>query len=280
MPRRRNESFLELMTRVPWCYSVILALLVYLFFEPLLLLLFGDHPVYGPFAQGFSQLTLGIVVLLLLPAPISFFKSRRNKRLLETQRSIDTIRQLSWRELEYLVAEAYRRQGYGVEENISSGADGGVDVCLRKAGKTYIVQCKQWKSEKVGVSVIREMFGIMVAEHADAVKVVSCGHFTQEAMKFAQGKPIELIDGVKLLSIVASVQHLSTNTATQPLPRTEGHTASTRNEARHEKLTPARVCPNCHSELVIRKARRGKNAGNDFYGCSSFPHCRYTESVH
>lgn len=33
-------------------------------------------------------------------------------------------------------------------------------------------------------------------------------------------------------------------------------------------------CPNCGSEMVLRESKKGKNAGNKFWGCSSFPKCR------
>ena len=36
-------------------------------------------------------------------------------------------------------------------------------------------------------------------------------------------------------------------------------------------------CPRCGSELVLRTAKRGNNAGNQFYGCSNFPKCRYIQ---
>jgi restriction system protein len=39
------------------------------------------------------------------------------------------------------------------------------------------------------------------------------------------------------------------------------------------------ICPRCGSELVLRTARKGANAGNQFYGCSSFPKCRYTQTL-
>lgn len=34
------------------------------------------------------------------------------------------------------------------------------------------------------------------------------------------------------------------------------------------------TCPNCGAELVHRVAKRGENAGNEFWGCSTFPKCR------
>lgn len=38
---------------------------------------------------------------------------------------------------------------------------------------------------------------------------------------------------------------------------------------------PELVCPRCGGELVLRTATRGANAGNQFYGCSNYPKCRY-----
>ena len=38
---------------------------------------------------------------------------------------------------------------------------------------------------------------------------------------------------------------------------------------------PEMVCPLCGRKLVIRTARRGKNAGNQFYGCSGYPYCKF-----
>jgi restriction system protein len=36
-------------------------------------------------------------------------------------------------------------------------------------------------------------------------------------------------------------------------------------------------CPRCNETLVLREAKKGPNKGNRFYGCSSFPKCRYTQ---
>lgn len=38
-------------------------------------------------------------------------------------------------------------------------------------------------------------------------------------------------------------------------------------------------CPKCGSQLVLRTAKKGNNAGNQFYGCSNFPKCRYIQGV-
>lgn len=39
------------------------------------------------------------------------------------------------------------------------------------------------------------------------------------------------------------------------------------------------VCPRCGAELVVRTAKKGKNIGNMFYGCSNFPKCRFVRNI-
>ena len=38
-------------------------------------------------------------------------------------------------------------------------------------------------------------------------------------------------------------------------------------------------CPKCGSEMVRRTARTGRNAGNDFWGCSEYPECTGTREI-
>ena len=45
------------------------------------------------------------------------------------------------------------------------------------------------------------------------------------------------------------------------------------------KAEDTKVCPCCGKELVLRTAKKGENAGKQFYGCSGFPNCRYTEKL-
>ncbi len=39
------------------------------------------------------------------------------------------------------------------------------------------------------------------------------------------------------------------------------------------------ICPACGAEMILRTAKRGSNAGNQFWGCSSYPKCRSTQPV-
>lgn len=46
-----------------------------------------------------------------------------------------------------------------------------------------------------------------------------------------------------------------------------------------EKFNSNETCPWCGGKLVLRTARKGNYAGNQFYGCSNYPRCRYTKNI-
>lgn len=93
--------------------------------------------------------------------------------------------------------------------------DGGIDIIAihsqpMLAGK-YIIQCKDWKSN-VGVAVVRELYGVVNAEGANKGILITSSAFTKGAEEFAQGKPIELIDGEQLERLIE--EHLVRNEVT------------------------------------------------------------------
>ncbi len=163
---------------------------------------------------------------------------------------------MSWQQFEALVGEAFRQKGYTVTETGGGGADGGIDLALKKEGETFLVQCKQWKATKVGVTTVRELYGVMAAEGATGGFVVTSGVFTDEARAFAVGRNIELMDGEVLHALIRGVSVPAKAAAASPA------------------ATPA--CPVCQSMMVKRTAKRGANSGNEFWGCSQYPGCKGT----
>lgn len=251
MPRK--ISFIDLLFDAPWWVPLIIAAIVYLVIGLILPSIETDNQLINMMFDAFAINAPYFAIFILFIAPFSYFNTRRKAKQLDNQISIKTIRQLHWRNFEELVAEAYRRQGYRVAEG-GYGADGGIDLELRKSNQLILVQCKHWKTQKVGVNVVREMFGVLTASDADTVIIICSGRFTQQAEDFASDKSIQLIAGNELLSLIKDVQ------------------TSPNIESNKETL-----CPRCGSELVERQAKRGKNAGNTFLGCTNFPKCRYTQ---
>lgn len=210
---KRNQSGIELVASMPWPVGIALGFIVYLAvrygvgwalagsLNPFLSAfgVAGARGVYAPI----GWMLLGA---FWIAATASFFGRTKRRVLLDTQTGIDSLRRMDWKEFEMLAGEAFRRQGYDVTENGLGGADGGIDLILRKAGKTTLVQCKHWRNQRVTVKEAREMFGVLTHERADAVKIVALGDYTPDARRFVQGKPIELVDGSELIATVHSVQ--------------------------------------------------------------------------
>ena len=77
-------------------------------------------------------------------------------------------------------------------------ADGGIDIVATStqpvfSGK-YIIQCKDW-SNTVGEPIVRDLYGVVHAENANKGILIATSKFTKAAQRFAEGKPLELIDG-------------------------------------------------------------------------------------
>jgi restriction system protein len=108
------------------------------------------------------------------------------------------------------VGEAFRLRGFSVAETGGGGADGGIDLRLKKGSDVFLVQCKQWRAYKVSVIVVRELFGVMASQGATGGFVITSGLFTADARSFAEGRNIELIDGTALNIMIQKVS------ATQP----------------------------------------------------------------
>ena len=189
---------------------------------------------------------------------------------------------MSWREFEMLVGEGFRLQGYQVVETGGGGADGGVDLVLTKPGKNggekFLVQCKQWRAFKVGVDVVRELYGVMAARGATGGFVVTSGRFTDEAISFASGRNVNLIDGPKLHGLIRQ--------AKAGIDRSPARSASNSSPAAAPAAVPrnptpmqAASCLLCSKPMVRRTAKRGANAGSEFWGCTGYPACRGTRPI-
>lgn len=265
------EDLLDLIAMLPWWAGVALAVVSYAVLHhlsaptPVTAIQsgqIGDFVVrtYGAALAHLGQYLLPLICLF--GAGVSFWRQRRRRTLIADvaqAKSASALDGMSWREFEMLVGEAFRLQGYGVAETGGGGPDGGIDLVLTKGREKFLVQCKQWKSHRVGVDVVRELYGVMAAKGATGGFVVTSGRFTDDAKAFAEGRNVQLVDGPRLLGLIQQArQSLSSNTSgagkDSPIP-----TAA---------MEP--LCPVCGSAMVKRTARKGDNAGGQFWGCSKY----------
>jgi restriction system protein len=101
------------------------------------------------------------------------------------------------------------------------------------------------------VGAVRDFYGAMADRGANAKGFfITTNVFTLEAEKFAEGKPLELIDGVRLTQYIEMAK-------TGYVP-----------------VESPKLCPICKSSMVKRKGKFG-----EFYGCSRFPECKGTLKI-
>lgn len=140
--------------------------------------------------------------LLLLMALVSWLRARKAVVLLNTTLNAEGLRALSWREFERLLFAAFEAHGFNVQDRGGHGADGGVDLVAKRGEQKYYVQCKHWKTQQVGVNVVRELAGIVAANGATGGYVVASGRYTREAQEFGVKAGLQLLDGPLLLEFL------------------------------------------------------------------------------
>lgn len=263
MARRRQTSLVDLIALMPWWIGIVLAILSYALLHHVATQPLPSKKPAKVDASLIQVLATGgqyvLPLIFLVGAGRSAWARRERKALLAQSMSADALDGMTWRQFEQLVGEAFRLQGYSVTETGGGGADGGVDLVLRKGNEKFLVQCKQWRAFKVGVDVVRELYGVMAAKGATGGFVVTSGRFTDEATSFASGRNVTLVDGPKLLGSIRQAR--ASGSVDRDSPET----------------VPA--CPRCSKLMVKRVAKRGANAGGEFWGCRRYPACKGTSAL-
>ncbi len=282
MARRRSGSLVEdvitIAAKLPWPVGVALAVVAFLGFG----ILADVEPTTDVRPHQLGKIVVPqlvkvvstifqwmIPLILLIGSAASAIKRHRRVKLYGEVVAADSpsaLNRMSWQDFERLVSDYFQRHGFKVAEFGGHGSDGGIDLIARRGDDEYVIQCKQWKAYRVGVVPVRELYGLVSQRRAAGGFVVTSGSFTNEAIRFATGISIELIDGAKLAAAITR-QEQSKSMAGGPLG--EDDVAA---------LTTPR-CPRCRGEMLVRTARTGQNAGSQFWGCARYPKCRGTRST-
>jgi len=287
------EDIMDLVAMLPWWVGVMLALVSYLLLHSVAsqqVVATAQPGQVGAMVTQTLWKTLAGVGQYILPllclagAGMSAWRRRARQNLVTDvvqSKAADALDGMSWREFEMLVGEGFRLQGYQVVETGGGGADGGVDIVLTRAGRNggekFLVQCKQWRAFKVGVDVVRELYGVMAARGATGGFVVTSGRFTDEAINFASGRNVNLIDEPKLHGLIRQGK--------AGINRSPARSGSSSSAATAPAVPPnpaqmqAASCPLCSKPMVRRTAKRGANAGSEFWGCTGYTACRGTRPI-
>lgn len=174
---------------------------------------------------------------------------------------IDFLNSIEWKRYEDVCVEYLRIKNCNANVT-TTGADGGVDIRIhnQKGTALAIAQCKSWK-KRIGVNLVRELYGIMASEKIKHGIFLTTSEFSNDAIAFAKNKNLMLINSHEFVKLVNKLSYDDKKYLTKYA--TDG-----------DYQTP--TCVKCNVKMVRRTAKKGKNAGNDFWGCSNYPRCRNT----
>jgi restriction system protein len=115
---------------------------------------------------------------------------------------------IHWEEFEHLIREIFEKEfiSRGGEVKITQASrDGGVDAIAFDpdpiSGGKIVIQAKRY-TRTVGVSAVRDLYGTVMNEGASKGILVTTADFGPDAYQFATGKPLTLMSGSNLLSLM------------------------------------------------------------------------------
>ncbi len=121
------------------------------------------------------------------------------------------IAAMGWQDFEHLVRQVFESEFASEEGEVrvtQASRDGGVDAIVFnpdpiKGGK-IVIQAKRY-TNTVDVSAVRDLYGTVMNEGASKGILVTTSQFGPDARKFAQGKPLTLIDGGNFLFLLERI---------------------------------------------------------------------------
>ncbi len=126
----------------------------------------------------------------------------------EDMESGENIAAMDWEDFEHLIRELFESEfaEEGGEVNVTQASrDGGIDAVAfdpdpLRGGK-IVIQAKRY-TQTVGVSAVRDLYGTVMNEGASRGILVTTSDYGSGAYDFAKDKPLQLLDGGNLLSLL------------------------------------------------------------------------------
>jgi len=174
---------------------------------------------------------------------------------------------MSGEEFEEFCADILRGNGYTNVEVTKASGDHGIDVLASKDGLRYAIQCKRY-SKPVGNKAVQEAYSGKAIYKADVAVVMSNMDFTSQAIDDARKLGVELWNRDKIYYL----QKKGNVDIDKYLP-------SDNEEYKDNTYNNELICPKCGGSLVLRTAKKGMHAGEQFYGCSNYPNCNFIRNL-
>jgi restriction system protein len=179
-----QQTLFSILLRQPWWVTLLVAFILFAVV----------HAIFPPIAPFMALPFAGLSVYIA-------YRQWRGSAGVDPGERLSTLRAMPWEEFSTLLNEAYRRQGYSV-----APAEGpGYDFKLTKGGRTFLLQCRRWKVNQVGVAPIRELADAVARTEAYKGICISAGEFSEPARKLTSTEPVSLVSGSELVQLIGRI---------------------------------------------------------------------------
>lgn len=120
---------------------------------------------------------------------------------------------IPWEDFEHLIRELFEKEfsSSGGEVKVTQASrDGGVDAIAFDPdpirGGKIVIQAKRY-TNVVGVAAVRDLYGTVINEGASRGVLVTTSEYGSDSYEFAKNKPITLLNGGNLLSLLEKHGH-------------------------------------------------------------------------
>jgi len=203
-------------------------------------------------------------IFLLASATFFFWNSIRKKKEIspEAKKCLSDLQELSWREFEEYIWTLFSKLGFSVKgSGGNEPVEAGADLKLKRDGRVSIVRCRKYYLRRVPLSMVSEFYmGLQAEPSLEKGYFITTGFFSHEAKKFAVGKPIELIDGERLMDFVRIADSIDSVRERSSIQNRPGWAGSN--------------CPECGAAMVPRTTDGSVRAVHLFWECSLSPVCK------
>ena len=155
----------------------------------------------------------------LTPIPPIIKMDKSDKRFITGKNIVDqlddsvNLASMDWENFEHLIREVFEKEfsSDGGEVKVTrASSDGGVDAIAFDPdpirGGKIVIQAKRY-TNTVGVAAVRDLYGTVMNEGATKGVLVTTSDYGKDSYEFAKDKPISLLNGSNLLSLLEKHGH-------------------------------------------------------------------------
>jgi restriction system protein len=179
-----NDTLFRILTRQPWWVSALVAAGLFAIAQL----------IFPPVAPFVALPFIGV-------AAYAGYLQMRGSGHVNVEEQLAALRGMSWENFSLVISEAYRRQGYQVEES----RDKAYDYALLRNGRRTLLLCRRWKVNQVGAGPLQDLNDAVARTDAYNGICIATGEYSANARTYAQGQPLTLLAGRDVALLVGRI---------------------------------------------------------------------------